>query len=799
MKKILLDGIWNMSGNGFNCSGKIPGSVYSFLLSNGLMEDPYYRQNEYSALRLMDHDYTFYRNFEIDRGNSPILLCCDGLDTLCDIYINGEFVAHTENMHRSYEFDISPFIKESNEIKLIFRSANQYFKKKNSEEKVIGFEDPLAGYMHLRKSFCMSGWDWGPRLPDAGIWRSIYILEENSDRITDMRIVQRHENGRVWLTPFVETKRGVAEIRVTLTAPDGTKTVIPSGAETKIENPRLWWPNGLGEQCLYTVSAELYENGEKTDCSEKSIGLRTLKLIREKDKYGECFCHEVNGVRFFAMGADYVPEDTILSRITPERTERLLLACRQSNFNAVRVWGGGNYPNDDFYDTCDRLGLVVFQDLMFACAYVPLSGNISEEFAAEAEENLKRMRHHACIGVISGNNEVEQSIVLIGTDINDPYTQKYLELFEDIIPEIVKRVCPEIPYIPSSPTSGGRLLDPLNEDFGDSHYWDVWMAEKPFTEYRNHYFRYLSEFGFESFPNQKTVNSFTLPEDRNLFSRVMEMHQRNKGGNKKIIAYLSETYKYPTDFNTLIYASQLLQATAIKYAVEHLRRNRGRCMGALYWQLNDLWPTASWSSIDCYGRYKALQYYAKRFFEPVMISCRETGETDTRPYVIMEPDYHDYSTKAQLSVHNDTLKPVSGTVRWRLCSSSGNVIEQGEETVDIAPMSVVTLAEKDFNKTDVEHNYLWYEFDGETYSGGSVIFTAPKHFCFQNPRLTAERKGDYITVTSECYAQSVEIYSEDEDFVLEDNFFDMERGNYTVKIVEGNPHKLLIRSAYDIK
>lgn len=797
MKKISLNGIWNMTGNGFDCNGTVPGSVYSFLLDNGLMKDPYYRQNELEATPLMEYDYTFSRSFSFDKAVSDtVLLCCDGLDTICDIFLNGQAVGHTQNMHRSYEFDVTQLLKEENDISLVFRSANRFFKEAHAKDPLWGNRDTLVGFNHLRKSFCMSGWDWGPRLPDAGIWKNIYLLVADSDRIDDVRILQRHENGKVWITADVTTVRASSEIRVSLISPDGKVSEIPANTEYEIEEPKLWWPNGLGEQPLYRITVSLIENGAEVDKLEKTVGLRTLKLVREKDKYGISFCHEVNGVRFFAMGADYIPEDAILSRVTPERTEKLLRECKDCNFNAIRVWGGGNYPNDDFFDSCDRFGLVVFFDLMMACAHFPDDPEITEEFAQEVRENLTRIRHHACLAVISGNNECEPSL-----NSSQPISrihEKYLEVYEDLVPSIIEEICPEIPYVPSSPSSCGHFIDPQNENVGDTHYWQVWHGDKPFSEYRNHYFRYLSEFGFESFPDEKTVNSFTLPSDRNVFSRVMEMHQRCMGANQKIIAYLSQTYRYPTDFGVLIYASQLLQAEAMRYAVEHLRRNRGRCMGALYWQLNDLWPVASWASIDYYGRFKALQYAAKRFYAPVMISCCETGETTTRPYVVMERDWYDYATKAQLSVNNDTLEPVNGTVRWRLCDRGGKVILSGEKEITVPPLSVVTLDELDFNKTDVEHNYLWYEFDGSD-SKGSVIFTAPKHFEFDDPHLTLRRDGDTIHITAQSYAQKVNIYSADEDFVLEDNFFDMEAGERTVKIIEGDPKNLCVRSVYDIR
>lgn len=798
MKRIDLNGIWNMTGNGFNCDGTIPGSVYSFLLSYGLMEDPYYRQNELDALHLAEFDYTFTRSFEFDTSvKSPVLLCCDGLDTVCDISLNGQAVAHTENMHRSYEFDITELLKENNEISITFRSANKYFKEAYKKDPTWG--DPtntLIGYNHLRKAFCMSGWDWGPRLPDAGIWRSIYLLISDSDRIEDVRILQRHENGNVWLTADVTTSIGSAEVMAVLYGPDGKKYTVPVNREYKVEEPQLWWPNGLGKQPLYKLEITLIENGIVVDKNEKTIGLRTMKLIRERDKFGESFCHEVNGVRFFAMGADYIPEDNILSRITPERTEKLLLECKNANFNAIRVWGGGYYPNDDFFETCDRFGIVVFLDLMVACALLPDNPDLISEFAEEIRENLTRIRHHACMAIISGNNECEE--IFAGRPKNEPKAIKYLEVYEDMIPDIIAEICPEIPYVPSSPSSVGQFIDTRNENIGDSHYWAVWHSNMPFSEYRNHYFRYLSEFGFQSFPDEKTVNSFTLPSDRNVFSRVMEMHQRNAAANGKIVAYLAQTYRYPNSFSSFIYASQLLQAEAMRYAVEHLRRNRGRCMGTLYWQLNDIWPVASWASIDYYGRFKALHYEAKRFYEPVMISCRETGETATRHFVIYEPDWVDYETKAQLSVNNDTLEAVSGTVSWRLCRKDGSIILSGEKDVTLPPLSVVTLDELDFNKTDVEHNYFWYEFSGSE-SKGSVIFTVPKHFEFDDPCLTVKREGDSIRVAAKSYAQKVNIYSEDEDFILSDNFFDMEAGERVVKILEGDPEHLSVRSVYDIK
>ncbi len=804
MKKFSLNGTWSMSGAGYNCDGAIPGSVYSFLLDNKLMDDPFYRDNEREALKLMEYDYDFSKRFYFGKSDFPVLLHCDGLDTLCDIYINGKYIAHTDNMHRTYEFDVTDALNDGeNEIKITCLSPNKFVREMHEKQELRGSTDCLKGHPHLRKASCMMGWDWGPMLPDAGIWKDIYLLTVNSDRIDEVHITQRHDNGKAYITPTVKTQKNTADIVVNVTAPCGCKFTLPANIESEIENAMLWWPNGFGEQNLYNFNIEIIENGQVVDSDCKRIGLRELKLIREKDQWGECYCHEVNGIRFFAMGADYIPEDNIFSRYSKERTYNLIKQCRDCNFNAIRVWGGGIYPHDYFFDACDEYGIVVFNDLMFACMMVPEYQSMHDNIAVEIRENLTRIRHHASIAIISGNNEMEEAVVHWWPNIEN-YSQfkaNYIKVFEKMVPRIVEETCPYIPYVSSSPTSFGYGIDPHNENYGDCHYWQVWHGGLPFTDYRNHYFRYLSEFGFESFPCEKTVNTFTLPEDRNIFSRIMEMHQRCKGANKKILNYLGDTFLYPTDFGTLLYASQLLQAEAIRYGVEHMRRHRGRCMGALYWQLNDIWPVASWASIDYFGRYKALQYVAKRFFAPVMISCEEIGETATRPFVVMQPDFYDYSTQARLSVANETTKDISGVVNWELRSADSKILQSGSKKITVPALSSVWLDNMDFNKTDVKNNYLSFGFvvDDTVVSEGTALFTVPKHYDFINPNLRCEINGDEITVYADAYAKYVEIDSPDSDFVLSDNYFDMNSGSKTIKILEGAPKTIRLRSVYDIR
>ena len=808
MKKISLSGTWRMTGGGFDCQGKIPGSVYSFLLDADLMKDPFWRDNELEALKIAKEDYTFSRSFDYAPDKNPAYLVFEGLDTLCDVYLNGKHIAYTDNMHVRYEFDVSDKLVEGeNTLAVVCHSVIEYCENKAREWELYDAKYAIHGFGHIRKAHCMLGWDWGPMLPDMGIWRDVSLVIKNSAEITDLRITQRFWGERVFITPEVKVL-GDAECRVTLISPSGEASIICANCESEVNDPSLWWPRGLGDQPLYTVKAELLTGGEVVDEATKRVGLRKLELVREADEWGECFMHRCNGVSFFAMGADYIPEDNIFSRITEERTRTLIKRCADANFNAIRVWGGGYYPDDYFFDACDEMGLVVFLDLAFACTCYYPDDKMIESIKVEIRQNVKRLRHHASIALISGNNEVEQEMWGAIRDMNYVYRPNVLaakpvveKLFYVTIAEILREECPEIPYIQSSPISTGHFMEPSNENYGDTHYWDVWAAGKPFTEYRNHYFRYLSEFGFQSFPCEKTVKQFTLPEDRNIFSRIMERHQRNGAANGKIVTYLSQTFLYPGDFGNLLFASQLLQAEAIKYGAEHLRRNRGRCMGSLYWQLNDIWPVASWSSIDYYGRLKALHYYAKRFYSPLLVSCHEVGEFDTRPFVTMYDEWYPFETKATLSVNNDTREDVHGVVKAHLRNSRGEILKSFSWEVDIPAFSVIHLDEIDFEKTDVINNYYSFELyvDGECVSSGTVLFTAPKHFGFIDPELEARVEGDEIVISAKAYAKSVEIWSEESDLILSDNFFDVNGGEVRVKVLEGDPVRIKLRSVYDIR
>ena len=800
MKTKSLNGEWIMEQqNGERTKGQIPGSVYSFLLDAGKMENPHVGENELSALALMEEDYSFETTF--DTGEEILAqehqaIVFDGIDTLAEVSLNGTVLGRADNFFRRWEWDVTGLLQESgNVLRVDLDSPLRYIREKDAEQHFGGSRHAMKGFPQIRKPHCMFGWDWGPRLPDAGIWKDVTLIGFGKARLEDVSIEQDHSDG---VSVTVTAKASGGELEISLTTPEGEVFSLENGTPYKVKNPQLWWPNGLGDQPLYTVTVQLKENGELLEESKKRIGLRTLTIHREKDEWGESFAHEVNGIRFFGMGANYIPEDNVVSRITPERTRRLLEDSKACHFNVIRVWGGGWYPNDFFYDLCDELGLVVWQDMMYACANYNLTDEFEESITAETVENVRRIRHHACLGLWCGNNEMEWLANDKKYDGNDVTKAYYTRMFEQIIPKILKKEDPHTYYWPSSPSSGGSFDEPNSPYRGDVHNWEVWHSGVPFSEYRKYCFRYLSEFGFQSFPCLQTVAGFAEKKDWNVFSRVMERHQRNEGANGKILQYLSMTYLYPSTFENLLYASQLLQADAIRYGVEHFRRNRGQCMGAIYWQLNDIWPVASWASLDYHGRWKALHYVARRFFAPIMLSCKEECEVTTKTSIVMESD-KDINT-AQLCVANETKQDFTGTVSWSLRDAGSRVICRGEEEVCTKAFSSHWLAEMDFSDTDYLENHLTFALTGAdgVVSEGSVLFTAPKHYHFRDPELKVTRQGDLLTVEAKNYARSVELYSENADVVLSDNFFDMEAGTKTVCIVRGEAQDWKARSVYDI-
>ena len=793
---------------------KVPGTVYGTWLEHGAMEDPYWRDCEDDALAMMEGEYEYETTLpfcEELMSCRAIRLKFEGIDTLADIYFNGNHLGFADNMHRVWEYPVKSLAAESggvNTIRVRFHSPLSFIKEAYEKSPYDGSPEAMQGFPLLRKSHCSFGWDWGPRLPDAGLFRAVSLVGVEQAEIRDVWIRQIHREGAVSLSCDIAVESvcdTVCTCELKVTGPKGDTSVSQLQRKNDgffggivIDNPELWWPNGYGSQPLYRVEAVLKANGEIQDIQSRMVGLRTMKVNTGADEYGSRFAHEVNGVEIFAMGADYIPEDCIRGRVNRERTRTLLEHCRDCNFNVIRVWGGGYYPDDFFYDLCDELGLIVWQDFMFACAVYPLTPEFEANVTAEIRDNVRRIRHHACLGLWCGNNEMEMFLA-DNQWVRKPLQKtEYLIMNERIIPELLRQYDPDTFYWPSSPSSGGDFDSPNDPDRGDVHYWEVWHGGLPFTDYRNYYFRYLSEFGFQSFPAVKTIEQFTAPEDKNIFSYVMEKHQKNAGANGKILQYMSQMYLYPESLELLVYVSQLLQAEAIRYGVEHFRRNRGRCMGCVYWQLNDCWPVASWSSIDYYGRWKALHYFAKRFFAPVLLSCEEEGALSSSMNV--NEENRRIRKAARFCVTNETRERITGVIRWSLRDASSRIHQQGQYCVEAEPLSVCSFPQMEFTEADMRRWYLSYELwiGDRRVSHGSSLFVPPKHFEFEDPQLEVWQEGEMVCIRSSAFAKGVELGNKDGDLLLSDNYFDMDAGVERVRVIQGSMEGLSVRSIYSL-
>lgn len=783
MKQILC-GQWTMrkQGDSEAIPAIVPGSVYSNLLAFEKMNDPYYGENEAEALQLSEAGYSFERIFSVSKellSCEKVLLQFQGLDTIAAITLNETAIGKTSNMHRTYEFDVKNLLREGENTLLVsFSSPIEYITKQQAVRPLWGVETTIAGYPHIRKAHYMYGWDWGPQLPDMGIWREVSLLGFNHGRIDSVLFSQEHHEDFVLLQMDISAQTWTTDqltANITITAPDHTEYTASQilsadgtgSCSVKITNPQLWWPHGYGDQPLYSVSVSLIDKDTILDEKPYTIGLRTITISRENDQWGQEFCFMVNSVKIFAMGANYIPEDQIIARCSRDITQHLLEQCIKANYNCIRVWGGGYYPEDYFYDICDQLGLIVWQDFMFACAVYELNADFRENITEELIDNIKRLRHHASLGLWCGNNEIETAWEGWGIPQEECLRKDYIEQFERLFPQLCEKYSPQVFYWPSSPSCGGNFDYPGDGNRGDIHNWDIWHGMKPLTEFRKHYFRFCSEYGFESLPSLKTIKTFAEEKDFNLCSSVMEAHQKCQDGNKKLLYYLSQVLRYPYSFEMLIYATQLLQADAIRYSVEHMRRNRGRCMGSTYWQVNDSNPVISWSSLDYYHRWKALHYYAKRFYSPVLLSANE-----------------EIPSAVLLNISNEQRVSVTGKIHWNLRNQYAEVIAHGEQTVVVSPLTAqdcITLDLSNYldSTASLRSSYLEYSFaDADiVWSRGSSLFVQPKHFSFVSPAISWDisdiGESYVITLTAKSFAKSVCLDLVETDCHFSDNWFDI--------------------------
>lgn len=801
MKKILsLSGAWQMHiDHGEDIPSHLPGSNYLALMENG-MDDPFFGTNETAAMEKGHHDHTFSRTFSLtedDLSPSHLDFVGDGIDTVCDVVINGEKAGYTENINRLWRFDIKPYVQPG-ENRIELRITDPYAYMLKEQEGDPHLFKPGKEKSFIRKTPCHFGWDWGPKLTPSGVTRRI-DLEAYDCRIEETQIRQVHKDGDVSLKLRLKPDRmdESLEASVRLTAPSGkvqelslARTEDAFEGTLEVQDPQLWWVAGLGEQPLYGIDFCLTAGGEAADTEHKQIGLRTLTLDTSKDKFGEQFRFVVNGVPIFAKGADWIPSDSFITRFTRDDMEFYIQSARDAGMNMLRVWGGGMYESDDFYDMCDRYGILVWQDFIFACALYPFyRESFLNNVREEVKDNVRRLRHRASLALWCGNNEID---ALYPVCFDKELLKSNKEFFYDTLKNWVSDLDGVTPYWPGSPSSGH--FDKGIQNFrkgkvsGDSHLWNIWHGMLPIEAYRNYPTRFCSEFGLESMPAMKTIRRINPSPEPDLFDEVMQLHQKSEGGNAKIMYYLLQKYRRPKKFEDFVYLSQIVQADAMRFATECWKRRIGMQNGALLWQLNDCWPVASWSIIDYHRQFKATMYHARHFNKLLMISN----------------DY--YKDRAELYVINEYPNPFDGELRWEFKTFTGETLRSGSEAVSlgqIASKKVCTLPYKGLPVSDVYlKTTLW---SGDQQLDEKLYLPVPdKNASLPKAKIQRSLRIEdgqvFVTLRSDTFARRVYVDSDQLWENWSDNYFDLEPGrDVTISASISDPDEEALASSLTVK
>ena len=654
-QKMLCDG-WQMreAGKGEWLNSTVPGTNFNTLLTHNIIEDPFYRDNEQHVQWVEERDWEYRLHFNFDKNNDPhsqVELVFEGLDTYADVYLNSTKILEANNMFVTWRVPCLALLQNGqNELHIKFESP---ISKALPIADATGITYPADNdktpqklSVFTRKAPYHYGWDWGPKLVTSGIWKPVWLhcwdkakiidtyfettlLGEESARVTTHLEIQAVEKtDACFLIKSEALGPGVIEHPVSL-QPGVNHVAI----KFEVEQVKKWWPRGMGEQHLYQFSVEMHVSDVLRQATTSKVGFRQLEVADKPDAHGRAFYLEANGIPFFAKGANHIPIDSLLDRATPGRYRQLFEDIVAANMNTIRVWGGGIYEDDSFYELADEYGIVIWQDFMFACTLYPGDQPFLDAVAQEATQAIKRLRGHACLGLWCGNNEVEMGWGHWGWPERFGYSkdtlawlyEDYQKLFHQLLPSLVKQHDPGRYYFSSSPMSNWDDLE--NFKSGDQHYWGVWHGEAPFEDFLQYVPRFMSEYGFQSFPLLPSVKRYTIAADHDIESPVMLAHQKHPRGNQLIKKYMMQEYREPNGFENMLYLSQMLQAKGIRMAIEAHRRAMPFCMGSLYWQLNDCWPVASWSGIDYYGRWKALHYHAKAAFAPLMLSFVKTENT----------------------------------------------------------------------------------------------------------------------------------------------------------------------------
>ena len=808
MRRQSLNGQWQFRRDDSSeewHDGNVPGGVYSDLFAADEIPDPYYADNELNLQWVGKTDWVYRRTLDVDSeflGEECVLLHCAGLDTVATVKVNGDVVGTSDNMHRAYEFDVADALEPGeNEISVHFCSPVEYGVERRDAHPYdvptlrYPIDQPARNF--VRKAQCHYGWDWGPCLPTVGIWRDIELVAYSAPTIDYVTTEQVHEGDTVSLTARVGLD--------TPSAADATVSVAVAGAETTesvtlnlgesavpvtvaVEDPELWWPNGHGDQPLYDLDVTVETEDETHEYTER-VGFRDITLVREDDEAGESFYFEVNGEPIFAKGANWIPMDALHGRVTEGRYDSLLSDAVAANMNMIRVWGGGYYERDAFYERCDELGLLVWQDFMFACSLYPADDDFLDTVEAEARYQTRRLSHHASLALWCGNNENEESLHnwFADEDHIDQLADDYEALYLDTIGEVVAEEDPGKTYWPASPSSGEGFEDPYEMGRGDVHYWDVWHEGASFDEYETIEPRFVSEFGYQSFPPTDVLESAVPEGQRNPTAPVMEHHQRHDRGNQLILNQMAESFRIPFDFEDFVYLSQVQQGLAMQTAIEHFRRLQPHCMGSLYWQLNDLWPCASWSSIGYGGDWKALQYMARRFHAPALVTTVEADgpaageDAEGRTTGAAEDEETD---EVEVWLTNDLAEPLEGVLLVEVVSVDGT--ERVAETYDVAVegkgSTVVATVDPTVLDASADRTLVRATYEGDVESYPSFWFEpAYKGLDLPETDVGTTVDGDKVTVAADDAALFVELDVEDGQGIFSDNYLHLAPGEeYTV-------------------
>lgn len=779
----------------------VPGVVQTDLMRAGKIPDPFIGLNGKVVQWVSDVPWHYSRTFEVSSqflAEGHIVLQCEGLDTFATLRINGHQVAQTDNMFRTWEFDVKRYLKLGlNTTEIDFEPIEAYAKANEGRPKLFGKPIQNHGMGYVRKPAFQWGWDFAPRLLTTGIWRKIGLVGWDGGRVTDVEVEQDHsEKGQVKLDVKVSPDGPkAASARVTVLfktdkVAETTSAVVGGKAETKltISNPRLWWPSGMGHQDLYDVRVELLDSqGRILDERSKRVGLRTVRWIPKTDQTPLALT--VNGRKFFAKGSNWVPPDSLIVRTTPDQERNLVQMAVDANMNLMRLWGGGFYENDSFFDACDEMGLLVWFEFKFADApYPSFDPKWLANVRAEAQDNVRRVRHHPSIAVYSGNNEVI-GFIRDQTTESSMNRDEYNLLFHTTLRDVVHDLAPDAAYTPGSP------------EIGDDHYWDVWHGSASFTSYRSRH-GFMSEYGFQAFPVPRSVEAFTEHRDRtSVETPVMLEHQKNwRDGNALIVSTLLRNYRKPKDFDSTLWVGQINQAEGILTGVEHWRRDWPNSTASLVWQFDDPWPVTSWSMVDYYHRPKALYYSLRHAYAPVALSGLADGRTG----------------KVELWAVNDRPKPKRGTVDWSLVRLDGNVVRRGTEQVEIpAGTSSKKLGEYAFeqiiNKVGADNLVFSATLStpGESTSSTLLTFVRPKDLRLVDPGIhssvSSTTTGFRVTLASSQPALWVWVELAGLDSTLSDNFVNLLPGKpVSIDIVPAQKtswvearNLLRVRSLYD--